>query len=380
MDLCEALQAQGIEVHLASPAPSDPSWLMRTKVRHFETPRRGNQTEVARRLLDLSRTIPFDGAINNDNPVLQSIAPLIAFPVIAVAHMSKSSIATLAAFNVAWLDYVVAISYDMQRALISKYQVPVIKCPVVHSGIVERSEFKLPVPSAGPRRPLRLVFAGGDNKRYKAADLVAELLCAQGYTGTGAVLYWYGQVREDVRGRFAERQDVVFKGRVGREQFLRELSECDVFVFPSRYEGCPIALMEAMSYGLIPIVSDGIGAMRWMLMSGVEGYVVPLQGWANQAAQVVEYLSQNSDAVARMRQSSRKRFEKCFRMERVCEFLMDLLSRPTVKRLAPPVETEILRWHRPLRPDGRKAPLLDRLCIRLGILRREGLLRPIAMK
>jgi hypothetical protein len=50
------------------------------------------------------------------------------------------------------------------------------------------------------------------------------------------------------------------------------------------------------------------------------------------------------------------------------------LAHPTIDRTRPPSRTPVLRWHRPKRPDGKKAPLIDRFCIRFGILRRAGTL------
>jgi glycosyltransferase involved in cell wall biosynthesis len=48
-----------------------------------------------------------------------------------------------------------------------------------------------------------------------------------------------------------------------------------VFVFPSRYEGQPNALVEAMSGGLPVIASDDVSAHRDLVTSGIEGLLVP---------------------------------------------------------------------------------------------------------
>ena len=50
---------------------------------------------------------------------------------------------------------------------------------------------------------------------------------------------------------------------------------CSVFVLPSYYEGQPISLMEAMSYGMAP-VSSNIGGITEM-MSETEGISVPIK-------------------------------------------------------------------------------------------------------
>ena len=50
---------------------------------------------------------------------------------------------------------------------------------------------------------------------------------------------------------------------------------CSVFVLPSYYEGQPMSLMEAMSYGLAPVTSN-IGGVTEM-MSEIEGISVPVR-------------------------------------------------------------------------------------------------------
>jgi glycosyltransferase involved in cell wall biosynthesis len=55
---------------------------------------------------------------------------------------------------------------------------------------------------------------------------------------------------------------------------LRELyAHAGVFVLPSSHEGLPIALLEALSYGL-PVVASGIPANREVRNSGIDFYPV----------------------------------------------------------------------------------------------------------
>ena len=136
-----------------------------------------------------------------------------------------------------------------------------------------------------------------------------------------------------------------------------------------------MALLEAMSFGAIPIVSDGIGAMRWIVTNGQDGFICHLDRFANQLMGCLEYLRSDPAAVVKLKTAARGRYLSGFRSERTAEELLRLLDRPTVDRSHKPGTVTVLRWHRPLRSDGLKAPLLDRICIRFGILRRAGVLR-----
>ncbi len=60
--------------------------------------------------------------------------------------------------------------------------------------------------------------------------------------------------------------------------------DATIFALPSRFEGTPNALLEAMSCGLPVIVSDAPGGMRDLVEDGVSGLVVPVDDAAALAA------------------------------------------------------------------------------------------------
>jgi len=67
------------------------------------------------------------------------------------------------------------------------------------------------------------------------------------------------------------------------------LQTADVFIFPSRREGLPNSLLEAMACGLICIVSD-IGGNRDLISSGQTGLLIPVENielWSKQIDDVV---------------------------------------------------------------------------------------------
>jgi glycosyltransferase involved in cell wall biosynthesis len=59
-----------------------------------------------------------------------------------------------------------------------------------------------------------------------------------------------------------------------RPDALHVLAACDIFTLASRYEGYPIALMEALAVGL-PVVATAVGGVPDAVRQGVEGIVVP---------------------------------------------------------------------------------------------------------
>jgi glycosyltransferase involved in cell wall biosynthesis len=59
-----------------------------------------------------------------------------------------------------------------------------------------------------------------------------------------------------------------------RDDVIRLLVGCDVFVLPSRQEGLPVTLMEATSTGT-PIVATAVGGVPQVIDDGIDGLIVP---------------------------------------------------------------------------------------------------------
>lgn len=67
---------------------------------------------------------------------------------------------------------------------------------------------------------------------------------------------------------------VRFLGRLGREEVRGALAQASVFVLPSRSEGLPLALLEAMASGT-PAVSTDVGGVSEVIRADTEGVLVP---------------------------------------------------------------------------------------------------------
>lgn len=73
-----------------------------------------------------------------------------------------------------------------------------------------------------------------------------------------------------------------------RDDAVRLMAGCDVFVLASRYEGLPVALMEALVLGL-PVVATEVGGVPELVTHGVEGLLVP-PGRSDLLADAIEKL------------------------------------------------------------------------------------------
>ncbi len=135
VELSESLVSLGVEVHYLSPAPQDRSWLSHFGISHLAADQYSEPVAATREIIRYVAEHGIQGAVNNDNPFLQCAAPGLGCPLVVVGHMDRRSIGALACFQHEWVDHVVAISSDMQRAFVGRYGVPVTKCPIVYNGV-----------------------------------------------------------------------------------------------------------------------------------------------------------------------------------------------------------------------------------------------------
>ncbi len=97
--------------------------------------------------------------------------------------------------------------------------------------------------------------------------------------------------------------NAVATGPLPRERVLEKLLTSDLFVFPSRREGFPYALLEAMAVGL-PVVASRVGAVSDMIGEGQGGFLVE-PGDATALTKSIERLA--ADRGTRLRMGAHNR-------------------------------------------------------------------------
>jgi glycosyltransferase involved in cell wall biosynthesis len=91
------------------------------------------------------------------------------------------------------------------------------------------------------------------------------------FYGEGA----YGSELKQHAAAMVERGQVHFAGRRPNTELLKELEHNHVFLLTSEYEGLSIALLEAMSRGCVPVVSD-LQSQSLLVQDGVNGFTSPV--------------------------------------------------------------------------------------------------------
>jgi glycosyltransferase involved in cell wall biosynthesis len=106
---------------------------------------------------------------------------------------------------------------------------------------------------------------------------------------------------------------VFFLGWQSREQIIESYKQSNVFLFPSRHEGMPNALLEAMASGL-PVIATCIAGNEELVAEGETGYLVPAEDIELLQATLKKILS-DSTTRQQMGIAARRRVEENYSWE-----------------------------------------------------------------
>lgn len=360
-EIAEEFIKKGYTVYYASPAPDNDQWLLENNIILIETPFKKDMGKLVSDLLATINNEGIEAIINNDNAVVQNIAPFFSKVFLSVGHCNFSTIASMLGHNIEWVDYTVAISSDMQIDLMKRFNIPPFQCPIIYNGIKNlnpgfqtRSE---------NNESIRVVFGGGLIPN-KGGDILKSLLFTIKNSNINNIYFdIFGETPKGIPTELQNVEYFKFHGKVPRNTYLTAIAKSDIFLLPSRSEGCPMSLLEAMSFGLAPVVSNGKGAMRWIITNAENGYVCDLNKWASQCLETLLHLRDNRKELARVQKNAQQICEQAFKVQDTVNKLEILLNKPVVSRATLPTSAKIINWHR-----WPNSSIIQRINYRLGRL------------
>lgn len=157
--------------------------------------------------------------------------------------------------------------YDRMLGLEMGALPPGLPSRVIYNG-VERPTMEPPEPCPGQIAFLsRLVY-------QKDPLLAVEVMRQLAGEGFRLVMIGGGDMEDAVRQASADLgPSIDVRGSVTRETALRLVAESEVMLMTSRWEGLPLAPLEAMSLG-VPVVAPAVAGIPEIVESGVDGMLV----------------------------------------------------------------------------------------------------------
>ncbi len=175
--------------------------------------------------------------------------------------------------------------------------------------------------------PARILFAGRVVYQ-KGLDLLLDALAGLRHLSWELTIAGDGAQKGALLGRaeaLGIQERVRFAGWLHGEELLRAYRDANLFVFPSRHEGMPNAVLEAMAAGL-PVVASRIAGNEELVVSGETGLLVS-GGDVPALRHALAQLLEDGPGRARMGAAGRKRVELHYGWEVAAAAYHRLLSR-----------------------------------------------------
>jgi len=170
-------------------------------------------------------------------------------------------------FVVAKCDHIIAVSQNVKDTLVATLFANPDKISVISCG-VDSSDF-MPLDKKEVRRKLgvaedaKIVLFVGNISVMKGVDVLYE--CARHMPSVLFVFVGNGVVK-------GKTDNCKFVGARPHEEMHLWMNAADVFVLPSRSEGTPVVLLEALSCGT-PVIASCVGGCADLVKDGETGYL-----------------------------------------------------------------------------------------------------------
>lgn len=131
---------------------------------------------------------------------------------------------------------------------------------------------------------------------------------------------------------------VSFLGEHSNEKVLGMLADFDLIVLPSLAEGMPVAIIEAMKAGVIPIVNDLPGGMEELVENGLTGYRISGNKPEDYAARIKD-LMENAELAKALSTACIIKADELFNAPRNATGFEELFIKATTQK-----RVKIKRW------------------------------------
>jgi glycosyltransferase involved in cell wall biosynthesis len=218
-------------------------------------------------------------------------------------------------------DSIIANSNGLQKlalAFDSRYTIPII------SNGVDTSQFTTPNRDWSPPRILsagRVVYQKGFDLAMCALSQLKDLEWIWTIAGDGPQMPMLKAMSKE----YGINERIRFLGWLSSEQIKEQYAAANLFLFPSRHEGMPNAVLEAMASGL-PVVATKIAGNEELVVDGETGKLVPAED-VDALRESLRPLLVEAQMREQMGRAARQRVESSFSWAHVAQRYENILQR-----------------------------------------------------
>ena len=201
------------------------------------------------------------------------------------------------------IDYFIAHSKYIYEQLSIKIPHRLNDIQLIHYGIPIKENVSR---NKNIDQNLKLLFLGRHVKDKGIFDIfeINKLLKKKNINVTWTIL-GKGPETVNVIKQWENESNVTFLTPDTQSEVLDIIEKNDILVFPTKFEGFPVAILESMSAGCIPIASDIVGGVQEVVIDNLTGFKCEMDN--NLAfATKIEMLHLNRDILYSMQQNAIK--------------------------------------------------------------------------
>lgn len=244
-----------------------------------------------------------DVVLNSNSALMSLVTPYINddIRIISVSHSLRYNEADTAGLNSEYADGLIALSSYNKDYLCRQFRIEDRnKVSVIYNFVEELSNAKDVREEKKKNKKLKIVFAGGTSAA-KSPELVYNVMQGLLKTSVDFEFYFMGansptlqtvQRYKSLQELFKPDSRIIFTDRIPRKQAESLIGSANIFLVPSRREGCPMAMIEAMRVGCIIITSDFKNACQEMVEDSVNGYIIPhnnVQAFVDRITDIIKH-------------------------------------------------------------------------------------------
>lgn len=257
------------------------------------------------------------------------IALKLLFPlqirIVTVVHNDYMDLYQLCMLFNPFIDQYICVSSRIRNVLVNRYNVCENKASFLYQPIQitkYKKEFTI-------RKNIRIGIASRLTKHQKRCDLILLLIdfleksnidYEMHVAGDGDMLSDIQQYRINQKLE----SKIYIYGYLNSGEMSSFWKKQDIYVNVSDFEGTSLAMLEAMSYSCVPVVTD-VSGVRDYIVNGVEGYIHQcgdIQGIANS----IVYLHNHRDKISLIGQAARTQIEEKCNIDKYAEKFISLIG------------------------------------------------------
>lgn len=164
----------------------------------------------------------------------------------------------------------VALSKNIQKTINEEYHIPINKIPIVFNGVpLPESEI---LRDYSNKNVIRIINVGRYSDVKNQITLISAIVDLHKEDPRIVLdLFGDGELKQDINNAIYESgASEYIKDNGLTDKVHQKLVESDIFVLPSKYEGIPMTIIEAMGMSL-PIVASNVGGVPDMIDDEIDG-------------------------------------------------------------------------------------------------------------